>query len=100
MPPCRSILVEASKESELGIMPDDPLIAPMWKYNNELVKAGGLDGSGPHPSSRGARVGALGLGAVAIALMFRPLGRLAAIRPNPTVAPFPRSPGRTATSLA
>ena len=51
------MIVKANKESEAGIMPDEKLLADMGKYNEELIKAGVLlDGSGLHPSSRGARV--------------------------------------------
>ena len=40
-----------------GVMPSEPLLAAMGKYNEELMKAGALlDGSGLHPSSKGARV--------------------------------------------
>jgi hypothetical protein len=51
------MIVKASKESEAGVMPDERVLAEMGKYNEELMKAGVLlDGSGLHPSSRGARV--------------------------------------------
>jgi hypothetical protein len=51
------MIVKASKESEAGAMPDEKILADMAKYNEELVKAGAmLDGSGLHPSSKGARV--------------------------------------------
>ena len=51
------MIVKASKESEAGVMPDEKILAVMAKYNEELVKAGVmLDGSGLHPSSKGARV--------------------------------------------
>jgi len=51
------MIVKASKESEAGVMPDEKILADMAKYNEELVKAGVmLDGSGLHPSSKGARV--------------------------------------------
>lgn len=51
------MIVKASKDSEAGVMPSEPLLAAMGKYNEELMKAGALlDGSGLHPSSRGARV--------------------------------------------
>jgi hypothetical protein len=51
------VIVKANKESEAGVMPDQPLIAAMDKFNEELVKAGiWLAGEGLHPSSRGKRV--------------------------------------------
>jgi hypothetical protein len=51
------MIVKANKDSEAGIMPSEDLLAAMAKYNEELVKAGVLlDGTGLHPSSKGARV--------------------------------------------
>jgi hypothetical protein len=51
------MIVKASPESEAGAMPSEAELARMGKYNEELVKAGVmLDGTGLHPSSRGARV--------------------------------------------
>src|SRR2546423_12645838 len=51
------ILVQASKESEAGVMPSQQLLTEMGKFNEELVKAGVmLAGEGLHPSSKGARV--------------------------------------------
>ena len=51
------MIVKASKDSEAGKMPSEKLLAAMMKYNEELVKAGILlDGTGLHPSSKGARV--------------------------------------------
>jgi hypothetical protein len=51
------MIVKASKESEAGVMPAEKDLADMAKYNEELVKAGVmLDGTGLHPSSKGARV--------------------------------------------
>jgi hypothetical protein len=51
------ILVKATKDSEVGVMPDQTLLAEMGKFNEELVKAGVmLAGEGLHPSSKGARV--------------------------------------------
>jgi hypothetical protein len=51
------MIVKASPESEAGVMPGEALLAAMARYNEELVKAGVLlDGSGLHPSSKGARV--------------------------------------------
>lgn len=45
------------KNYEAGAMPDEKLVGPMMKYNEELTKAGvllGLDGL--HPTSKGARI--------------------------------------------
>src|SRR5580765_1816614 len=51
------VIVKASKESEAGQMPTEKLLTDMWKYNQELVKAGVmLAGDGLHPSSKGKRV--------------------------------------------
>ena len=51
------MIVKASKESEAGIMPSEKELSDMAKYNEELVKAGVmLDGTGLHPSSKGAKV--------------------------------------------
>ena len=50
-------IVKANEDSEAGVMPDEKILAEMGKYNEELAKAGILlDGTGLHPSSRGARV--------------------------------------------
>jgi PhnB protein len=51
------IIRKADKDTEAGLMPEEPLLAAMGKYNEELVKAGALvDASGLQPSSKGARV--------------------------------------------
>ena len=51
------VIVKANKDSEAGVMPSDKMLAEMGKFNEELVKAGVmLDGTGLHPSSKGARV--------------------------------------------
>jgi hypothetical protein len=51
------MIVKATKDSESGVMPEDKMIAAMTKYNEELVKAGVmLDGTGLHPSAKGARI--------------------------------------------
>jgi hypothetical protein len=51
------MIVKASKASEAGIMPSEELLAAMGKYNEQLLKAGVLlDGSGLHPTKKGARV--------------------------------------------
>jgi hypothetical protein len=51
------VIVKATKNSEAGAMPSEQLITEMFKYNEELVKAGVmLGGDGLHPSSRGKRI--------------------------------------------
>ena len=51
------VMVKATKNSEAGVMPTTELISEMMKYNEELVKAGIMQGGdGLHPSSKGARV--------------------------------------------
>jgi hypothetical protein len=51
------ILIKASKESEAGVLPGEPLLTAMGQFNEELVKAGVmLAGEGLQPSSKGARV--------------------------------------------
>jgi hypothetical protein len=51
------VLVKANKSSEAGDMPDTQLLADMGKYNEELVKAGIMQGGeGLHPTSKGKRV--------------------------------------------
>src|ERR1700730_4697753 len=51
------IVIKADKNTEAGALPDEKLLTEMGKFNQELVKAGGmLAGEGLHPSSKGARV--------------------------------------------
>jgi hypothetical protein len=51
------VIVKASKESEVGVMPTEQLLADMGKFNEQLVNAGVmLAGEGLHPSSKGKRV--------------------------------------------
>jgi hypothetical protein len=51
------VMVKATKDSEMGVMPSEELLAEMGKFNEELVKAGiMLAGEGLHPSSKGKRV--------------------------------------------
>ena len=51
------VLIKADKDTEVGVMPSEQLLAEMGKYNEELVKAGVmLAGEGLHPSTRGKRV--------------------------------------------
>src|SRR4051794_17927687 len=51
------VIVRATKDSEVGILPDSKLLAEMGKFNEDLAKAGGLRAAeGLQPSSKGARV--------------------------------------------
>jgi hypothetical protein len=51
------VIIKATPESEAGQMPGTELIAAMGKYNEELVKAGIMQGGdGLKPSSKGVRV--------------------------------------------
>jgi hypothetical protein len=51
------IIVKATKDSEAGVMPSEPLIAKMATYHEELQKAGMLlDASGLQASSKGWRI--------------------------------------------
>jgi hypothetical protein len=51
------VMVKANEDSEAGVMPGEPLLAGMGRFNEELVKAGiMLAGEGLHPSSKGVRV--------------------------------------------
>src|SRR3989441_11775458 len=50
------VIVKADKNSETGVLPDKKILTDMGKFNEELVKAGGmLAGEGLQPSSKGAR---------------------------------------------
>lgn len=51
------VIVKATKDSEKGVMPSSELLAAMGKYNDELMKAGIMQGGGGlRPSSYGKRV--------------------------------------------
>jgi hypothetical protein len=51
------VMVKATKDSEVGVMPTVELFEAMGKFNEELVKAGiMLAGDGLKPSSQGKRV--------------------------------------------
>jgi len=51
------IMVKATAQSESGAMPEEPLMAVMSAYHEELAKAGVLlDATGLQPSSKGWRV--------------------------------------------
>ena len=51
------VIIKATPESENGVLPSEPQLNAMGKFNEELVKAGVmLAGEGLHPSSKGVRV--------------------------------------------
>ena len=51
------VIVKATKNSEVGVLPSEKLLAEMGKFNEELTKAGVmLAGEGLKPTSKGARV--------------------------------------------
>jgi hypothetical protein len=51
------IIVKATPESEAGVMPEEPLMAAMAEYHEQLAKAGVLlDAHGLQPSAKGWRV--------------------------------------------
>jgi hypothetical protein len=51
------VMVKATEDSEVGMLPTEELITQMMAYNEELVKAGiMLAGDGLQPSSKGFRV--------------------------------------------
>jgi hypothetical protein len=52
-----TVIVKATKDSEKGVMPSAELLAAMGKYNEELLKAGVMQGGGGlRPSFHGKRV--------------------------------------------
>ncbi len=51
------ILIQATADSEAGVMPSEQLLTEMGQFNEALVKAGVMEaGEGLHPSAKGARV--------------------------------------------
>jgi len=44
------VIVKASKDTEAGVMPSTELLAAMGKFNEEMVKAGMMEG-GRRPAS-------------------------------------------------
>jgi len=51
------IIVKANQDSEVGVMPEEKLLADMAAYHEALAKAGMLvDGSGLQPSAKGWRI--------------------------------------------
>ncbi|MHA6691151.1 YciI family protein [Devosia sp. A449] len=52
------VLVKASEDSEVGVLPTTEMLESMGKFNEELVDAGiMLAGDGLRPSSQGKRIG-------------------------------------------
>lgn len=51
------IIVKANADTEAGVMPQEPLLAAMAQYHEELARAGVLlDANGLQPSSKGWRI--------------------------------------------
>ena len=51
------VFVKATPNSEKGVMPSEQLLADMTRFNEELVKAGVMQGGdGLKPSAQGKRV--------------------------------------------
>jgi hypothetical protein len=51
------VLIKANKDTEAGVLPDEKLLTEMTRFNEELLKAGVMQGGeGLHPSSKGARI--------------------------------------------
>ena len=51
------IIVRATPDTEAGVMPEEPMMAAMARYHEELVKAGVLlDSAGLQPSAKGWRM--------------------------------------------
>src|SRR5260370_40880626 len=51
------VMVKANKDSEAGVMPDERMLTEMGRFNDALLKAGGmLAGEGLQPSSKGTRI--------------------------------------------
>jgi hypothetical protein len=51
------VVVKANKDSEAGVPPSEALLAAMFKFNEELIKAGvAKDMAGLQPSSAGKRL--------------------------------------------
>jgi hypothetical protein len=51
------VILKADKNTEADVPPDAQILAEMYKYNQELIKAGVLmDAAGLYSSSKGARV--------------------------------------------
>jgi hypothetical protein len=51
------VIVKATRNSEAGALPSQQLLTEMFKFNEELVKAGVmLAGDGLKPSSKGKRI--------------------------------------------
>ncbi len=68
------VFVKASNDSESGVMPTPELIAAMGKYNEELIKAGIMQGGGGlKPTAQGRRVRFSGSSRTVIQGPFAPL---------------------------
>jgi hypothetical protein len=51
------LAVMSNEDAEAGTLPDEAALDEMTRFNEEMAKAGVmLDGTGLHPSSKGARV--------------------------------------------
>ena len=51
------VMVRATRDSEIGVLPDGKALEDMGKFNEELVKAGVmLSGEGLQASAKGARI--------------------------------------------
>jgi hypothetical protein len=51
------VILKATNDSEMGVMPTAELLAAMGKYNEQLIKAGIMQGGGGlKPTSLGKRV--------------------------------------------
>ena len=69
------IFVKATKDSEKGVMATPELLAAMGKYNEELIKAGIMQGGGGlKPTSHGKRVRFSGTNRTVITGPFAPTG--------------------------
>lgn len=73
------IIVKATRDSEAGVMPGEPLIAEMARYHEELARAGMLlDATGLQPSGRGWRIKYSGDKRTVVNGPFAPAGELVA----------------------
>ena len=69
------VMVKASRDSENGAMPSPELLAAMGKYNEELIKAGIMQGAaGLKPTSHGKRVRFSGTERSVVRGPFDPIG--------------------------
>jgi hypothetical protein len=69
------VIVKASQDSENGVMPRPELLEAMGKYNEELIKAGIMQGGGGlKPTSQGRRVRFSGAQRSVVSGPFAPTG--------------------------